>query len=200
VAKPRCQARLGTSRGARRHNKDVVVTELGHGLIRGPSVGARPERVRAAKRDRIRPPTRRSKVVGDSLDSGVEVGHPHRPEEAPVGAEQVVEELVPLVALGIERRIGIEHEDAAEAHPGRRGSRQSSVVALKTARGDERVGTRRDGVGDEQFELPRLVAARREPREVFTLQPQPPRCEAEGSGEAIGWLERRREVREHPAG
>ena len=63
------------------------------------------------------------------------------------------------------------------------------VVRLHAADGDERVATLRDGVGDQVFELPRLVATVRESA-VAVLAFGPDLRAAERLREALEWMHR----------
>ena len=82
-------------------------------------------------------------------------------------AEQPVEQEVAL-----QRRVGLargEHEDAVESNGARGGGRHPRVVGLRRAARDDDVGSLREGVGHQELELARLVAAERESGEVVAL-------------------------------
>ena len=93
-----------------------------------------------------------------------------RVEKPDLRAEQAVEQ---EVSLHLRLRRAPEQQDAAPAQMRGRGGRGLTEVRLRGGRRDQRVRAPAAGFREDGLELPRLVAAHREAREVLALHREP---------------------------
>ncbi len=108
--------------------------------------------------------------------------------------EDAVEQRIAGGAVGRIAPLHLVDQGERAAHPGMgRGRRRlARVVRLNRPRRHQMVGPISTGVGDQVFQLPRLVAAGREPGQVVALDPD--LRTAQRAGEAMQGLDRGRQM------
>ena len=146
----------------------------------------------ASDRDDIRGASGLTLGGGDVGDGGFPVSagldDPH------VGAQDPVEQQVAVRGRQLLVLPPLQHQDRVHAQPARTGGGHPRPVGLHTRPGDHAVAALRDRVGEDEIELPRLVAAKGEPGLVVPLDEQA--GAAEFRGERRHLLEGRRQVGE----
>jgi len=108
--------------------------------------------------------------LGDLGSQGaVQVGagrHDRNRLDAEQAEQEVVAARMPVVAAGHSL---LEQEPAVQSFARRRGERQPAMIGLDRSDREQRIGALRQGVGDQELELARLVAAAGEASEIVAL-------------------------------
>src|SRR5699024_3828640 len=139
-------------------------------LLRAGHVTERAQTVRAATRDDVTRAPLPLQLRRFRLQRCRQVGATGYDGDL-LSSQQPVEEVVAAgVLLVTVRHPLLEHQPAVEALRNRRRQRQPAVVRLHRAYRDQRVGTLRERVGNEELQFAGLVAARREAEQVVTLE------------------------------
>ena len=159
-------------------------------LLDGRGVSERAELVGARLRDHVRAPSRLAHVLGQPDEERVGAVHRLGRDEHGASAEERREEQIAVRRL---RRGPAKPEHAAE--PEARGEDRSGpgAVRLERAHRDQGVRALLERVVQEELELPRLVAALGEPREVVPLDAElePERVLRGAAAAGSAWASRR---------
>ncbi len=151
---------------------EALVEGLGDDLVGAGNVAQSPHGVRTTARDDVSLASRRRQVAGDRFHRRHQVGAGRNDGDA-FRAQEAEQEVV-AARLGI---VGsgdalLQHQPAPEALARRGGQGEAAVVGLRRAARHQRVRALRERVGDQEFQLSRLVAAGRQAERVVALDPQ----------------------------
>jgi hypothetical protein len=155
-----------------RVERDAHLERLGQDLVGARDVPERTDRVRPTAGDDVGGHAASIEVGAQPFHRGWQV-RPSRHDGDRGDAEKVEQEVVARsvapVAVGDAL---LEDEMALEALAGRGCGRQAAVVGLDRPGGDDCPGSLREGIGDQELELARLVPASGESEQVVTLDPE----------------------------